>query len=99
MGNTGKVLEEIIIVNVTKKGQATIPKKLREKYGIDNKAVVVEEKGEGILFKPLPSPEEEFGSLKSFANGKTAHELIEESRKADYERDKRLLRLAGLPDV
>ena len=88
-----------IIVSVTKKGQATIPKKLREKYGITNKALLVEEVGKGIWLKPLPSPQEEFGSLKHLFPGKTAHEIIEEGRKEDYEREKRLLKLAGSPDV
>ena len=51
------------VVNVTKKGQATIPKKLREKYGIRKKALVVGI-NEGILLKPVPDPSEERGSLK-----------------------------------
>ena len=88
-----------IVVSVTKKGQATIPKKLRKKYGITNKALLVEEDGKGILFKPLPSPSEEFGSLKHLFPGKTAREIIEEGRKEDYEREKRLLRIAGKSDV
>ena len=32
-----------VVVSVTKKGQATIPKKLRTKYGIKDKVLVVEE--------------------------------------------------------
>jgi len=52
------------IVSVTKKGQATIPKRLRDKYGIKGKALI-EESEEGILLKPLPSPKDDFGSLKS----------------------------------
>jgi antitoxin PrlF len=88
-----------VVVSVTKKGQATIPKKLREKYCIKDKALLVEEDGKGILLKPLPSPLEEFGSLKHLFPGKTAREIVEEGRKEDYEREKRLNRIAGLPDV
>jgi AbrB family looped-hinge helix DNA binding protein len=78
------MVEEVIFVSVTKKGQATIPKKLREKYRIKNKVLVVEVDGKGILFKPLPSPSELLGSLKYLYPDKTAHEVIEEGRKADY---------------
>lgn len=88
-----------IVVSVTKKGQATIPKKLRKKYGIKTKVLLVDEDDKGILLKPLPSPAEEFGSLKYLFPDKTARELVEEGRKADYERDKRLLRHAGPSDV
>lgn len=88
-----------VIVSVTKKGQATIPKKLRKKYGIKDKVLLVEEDGKGILLKPLPSPYDEIGSLKGYFNGKTARELLEESRKEDYEREKKLLKIAGLSDV
>jgi len=53
------------IVRITCKGQVKIPKELREKYGFKNRAIVVATP-EGILFKPLPSPEEEFGSMKAY---------------------------------
>ncbi|MCL4430006.1 MAG: AbrB/MazE/SpoVT family DNA-binding domain-containing protein [Chloroflexi bacterium] len=88
-----------VVVSVTKKGQATIPKKLRTKYGIKDKVLLVEEDGKGILLKPLPSPYDEIGSLKYLFPGKTAREVIEEGRKEDYEREKRLLRFADQSDV
>jgi antitoxin PrlF len=91
-------VNEVMVVNVTKKGQATIPKKLRTKYGIKDK-VLVEEDEKGILIKPLPTPEEECGSLKHLFAGKTAREIVEEGRKEDNERDKRLLKLVGISDV
>lgn len=93
------MVEEVIVVSVTKKGQATIPKKIREKYRIKDKALLVEEDERGILLKPLPSPADGFGSLKHLFPDKTARELVEEGRREDYEREKRLLRLAGLSDV
>ncbi|MCL5877234.1 MAG: AbrB/MazE/SpoVT family DNA-binding domain-containing protein [Candidatus Bathyarchaeota archaeon] len=85
--------KEFIVVNVTKKGQVTIPKQLRDKYGIKNKVLVEEAPDKkGIRFKPLPSPHDAFGSLKHLYPEKTAREIIEEGRKEDYEREKRLLK-------
>lgn len=51
------------VVSVTKKGHATVPKKLRQKYGIRKKALVVGT-DEGILLRPIPDPSDERGSLK-----------------------------------
>ena len=68
------------IVSITSKGQATIPKELREKYGLKDKALVIET-NEGILFKPPPNPNQEMGSLSTLLGDKTTKELIEEARK------------------
>jgi antitoxin PrlF len=81
------------IVSVTKKGQATIPKDLREKFKVGNKVLVVET-DEGILFKPLPRPEEEFGSLKHLFEGRTAKEILDEARTQDLMRENGLLKAA-----
>jgi len=78
------------VVSVTKKGQATIPKDLRERFGVGDRVLVVETE-EGILFKPLPRPEDEFGSLKELFEGKTAREILDEARAQDRMREKRLL--------
>ncbi len=78
------------VVTVTKKGQATIPKKLREKYGIRKKALVVGI-DEGILLRPVRDPSEERGSLKKLFRGKSARKLIEEARHKEARREKRLL--------
>ena len=78
------------IVSVTKKGQATIPKDLRDKFGVGEKVLVVETE-EGILFKPLPRPENDFGSLKELFEGKTAREVLDEARARDRDREKRML--------
>jgi AbrB family looped-hinge helix DNA binding protein len=77
------------IVSVTVKGQATLPKEMREKLGIDKKAVAVETK-EGILIKPLPRVEDEMDSLKKLFKGRTAKELLSEARKRDIDREKKL---------
>ncbi len=78
------------IVSVTKKGQATIPKDLRDKFGVEGKAIVVET-DEGILFKPLPQPEDEFGSLKELFGGRTSREILDEARAEDLIREKKML--------
>jgi antitoxin PrlF len=74
------------IVSITSKGQATIPKELRDKYGFKNKARVIATP-EGILFKPLPTPEEEFGSLKSDFNKKygdtSVWELLDKEKRLE----------------
>jgi antitoxin PrlF len=75
------------IVSVTKKGQATIPKKLRQKYGIKDK-VVIEENEHGIIIKPLPLPNDDFGSLKQTFKGKTSKQLLQETRIEEATKDK-----------
>jgi len=74
------------VVSVTKKGQATIPKKLREKYGIKDK-VSIEENEKGIILRPLPSPKDDFGSLKTVFKGKTSQELLKEARADEFTKD------------
>jgi len=76
------------VVSVTKKGQATIPKKLRKKYGIKDK-VLVEDNGKEITIKPLPTPDDAYGSLKSMFKGKTVRELLEEARKEEFAQDEK----------
>ena len=63
------------VVSVTKKGQATIPKRLRKKYGITNK-IIFEENEKGIIIKPVPSPRDEFGSLKGGVKGENGKRII-----------------------
>jgi antitoxin PrlF len=79
------------VVSVTKKGQATIPKDLREKFRVGDR-VLVFETDEGILFKPLPRPEDEFGSLRGLFEGKTAREILEEARTQDWMTEKKMLK-------
>ncbi len=86
------------VVSVTKKGQATIPKKLRKKYSIKDK-VIIEENEKGILLRPLPSPADDFGSLKAIFKGKTAQQLIEASREEEYSKDKEQLKRVSTTHV
>jgi len=81
----------IQVVSVTKKGQATIPKRLREKYGIKDK-VIFEENECGLVLKPVPTPSQERGSLKELFKGKTARQLLEEARKEEYAEERKLER-------
>jgi len=78
------------VVSVTQKGQATIPKALRDKFRVKGKVLVVET-SEGILLKPLPRPEDDFGSLKQQFKGETARKILDEARSRDALREKRLL--------
>ena len=50
------------VVRVSQKGQATIPKRLREKFGIEtpSEVFVYEERGR-IIIEPVPSPDELHG--------------------------------------
>jgi AbrB family looped-hinge helix DNA binding protein len=77
------------ITRVTKKGQATIPKALRVKFGIKDR-VLVSATEEGVLFSPPPSPASDFGSLGSLFPGMTSKEVLEDARSPDSERDKKL---------
>ena len=86
------------VVSVTKKGQATIPKRLRTKYHIKER-IIFEEKECGLVIKPVPTPNELFGSFKSFAKGKTTRQLLEEARKEENTQDKELIRHARKSDV
>ncbi|HEY4672926.1 MAG TPA: AbrB/MazE/SpoVT family DNA-binding domain-containing protein [Nitrososphaerales archaeon] len=79
------------VVTVTKKGQATIPKGLREKHKIRKKVLVIDS-DEGVLIKPLPDPLAEKGSLKELFKGETSKKLIKEARSEEKEKEKRLLR-------
>ena len=78
------------VVSVTQKGQVTIPKALRDKFRVKEKVLVVET-SEGILFKPLPRPEDDFGSLRKRFKGEVARKVLDEARSRDRLREKRLL--------
>ncbi len=82
------------VVSVTKKGQATIPKKLRDKYRIKGKVIIAEEDGK-IVLKPIPTPEQEYGSLKTVFKDKTARTLLQEARREEAAKDKERKRRDG----
>jgi len=86
------------VVSVTKKGQATIPKKLRIKYHIKDK-VFFEENECGLVLRAVPTPDELFGSFKKFAKGRTARQLLDEARKEEFEEEGGLIRRARAVNI
>jgi AbrB family looped-hinge helix DNA binding protein len=85
------------VIRVSKKGQATIPKELRERFGIDTpgKVLIHEEDGK-IVVEPLPSVEEMQGvHAGRYEKGEVLEHLREmndEDKKLERERDERLER-------
>jgi AbrB family looped-hinge helix DNA binding protein len=85
------------VIRVSKKGQATIPKKLRERFGIDTpgKVLIHEEDGK-IVVEPLPSVEEMQGvHAGRYEKGEVLEHLREmndEDKKLERERDERIER-------
>jgi len=80
--------ETTTIVTVTKKGQATIPKSMRERHKIGRKALVLDT-AQGILVRPVPDPSSEKGSLKKYFKDKTSQEIIDEARLVDKRLEER----------
>jgi len=70
------------VVTVTKKGQTTIPKKMRERHGIGRKALAVDTEA-GILLRPLPTPSMERGSLRALFRGNSSKDVMDEIKKEE----------------
>jgi len=83
------------IIRVSKKGQATIPKKLRERFGIETpgKVLIHEEEGK-IVVEPLPSIEEMQGvHAGRYERGEVLEHLRDMTEEdKQLERDERLER-------
>lgn len=83
------------VIRVSKKGQATIPKNLRERFGIETpgKVLIHEEEGK-IVVEPLPSVEEMQGiHAGRYEEGEVLdylQEMTEEDRELERERDEHL---------
>jgi AbrB family looped-hinge helix DNA binding protein len=77
------------VVKLTKKGQATIPKAFRDKFGFTDRALLVEAE-EGVLLKPLPAIADERGSLREWFRGVSAKDLLDAARGADRTREREL---------
>jgi AbrB family looped-hinge helix DNA binding protein len=83
------------IVRVSQKGQATIPKPLREKFGIETPGeVFIYEAGDRIIIEPVPSLEELHGiHAGDHEPGEVlakTRELNEEEKRREEERFERL---------
>ena len=79
------------VVNLSQKGQATIPKELREKHGIEpgSRVRIRENENGEIVVEPLPSLQDFRGAATTSDRG-TA--MLQESRDVDEERSQRLER-------
>ena len=83
------------IIRVSKKGQATIPKELRERFGIETpgKVLIHEEEGK-IVVEPLPSVEDMQGvHAGRYEKGEVLEHLREMKdgdKRLERERDERL---------
>jgi len=75
------------IVNVSQKGQATIPKSLRERFGIETpgEVFIYEEEGR-IIVEPVPSPDELHGI---HAGDHEPGEVLAKTREVRDEEEKR----------
>ena len=73
--------EEVV---VTRKGQTTIPIRLREKYGIrEGTRLEVLDSGSGILMKPVPSTVDLAGSGAKYASPREMKRLLDKLREED----------------
>ena len=88
-------INEPTVVRVSQKGQATIPKGLREKFGIETPSEVFIYEAEGrIIIEPVPSPDE----LHGIHSGKhergevleRVRELKDEEKRKEEQRVERL---------
>jgi antitoxin PrlF len=86
---------EPTVVRVSQKGQATIPKGIREKFGIETpgEVFVYEEQGR-IIIEPVPSPDELHGiHAGEHEPGEVlerVHEMKDEEKRKEEKRVERL---------
>jgi AbrB family looped-hinge helix DNA binding protein len=77
------------VIRVSKKGQATIPKDLRERFGIETPGkVLIHEEGGKIVVEPLPSVE----AMQGVHAGQYEEGDVLEYLQAMKEQDKQLER-------
>ncbi|ARS90256.1 AbrB/MazE/SpoVT family DNA-binding domain-containing protein [Natrarchaeobaculum aegyptiacum] len=76
------------VVSVTEKGQATIPKQLREKHGIQapGRVKFVENDDGEIVVRPVGSMREFRGLERTGDDDRPATQLLRESRERDERR-------------
>lgn len=77
------------VVSVSEKGQATIPKRLRDEHGITTPGKVrfTENEDGEIVVEPVPSLREMRGAATTDRSGT---EILREERERDEKRDERL---------
>jgi len=79
------------VVNLSQKGQATIPKELREKHGIEpgSRVRIRENENGEIVVEPLPSLQDFRGAATTSDRGTG---MLHEARDVDAQRSQRLER-------
>jgi antitoxin PrlF len=80
------------LMKVTQRGQATIPKDLRDAFEIGAPGrVTMEATDEGILIKRVPTPAELTGDLEGVTDdeGRTGVEALRDERRTDAEAEER----------
>lgn len=76
------------VIRVSQKGQATIPKALREKFGIEAPGEVFVYEDEGrIVLEPVPTPDELKGIHAGDHEPGDVLERVREMRSADERRE------------
>lgn len=92
MSNTGADGEEKVVA-VTAKGQATIPKSLRDKHGIPapGRVKFVENEDGEIVVRPIGSMREFRGLERTGDEQRSATEILRESREQDREESDELV--------
>lgn len=83
------------IIRISRKGQATIPKELRERFGIDTPGrVFIHEEDGKIVVEPLPSVDEMQGTHAGrYERGEVLEhlrEMKEKDEQLERDRDERL---------
>lgn len=81
--------EDGAVIRVSKKGQATIPKELRERFGIDTPGkVLIHEAGDKIVVEPLPSVDDMQGVHAGRYETGAVLEHLQEMRERDERRER-----------
>lgn len=87
--------EQQQVVNVSKRGQATIPKEFRDELGIEapGRVKFVRTEEGDIVVKPIQSLTDLRGILsgKTDEDGKTATEILREERERDKQKDREMM--------
>ncbi|RQG86653.1 AbrB/MazE/SpoVT family DNA-binding domain-containing protein [Natrarchaeobius halalkaliphilus] len=98
MSSNTKPNDEERIVSVTEKGQATIPKRLREKHGIPapGRVKFVENDDEEIVVRPVGSMREFRGLERESDDERPATAILREEREREKQRaDETVERFSG----
>lgn len=70
---------------LTKKGQVTIPAKLRKRYGMQSGSTIsFKESADGIIVKPLPDIADSAGRLSRYARADDVLDDLIRTRKKEF---------------